>query len=133
MNSIHGVFKALQKEGIVLTWGEDFASQQFFYTDYKGEKHRITRDAIEDASSAIDWARKLFQSYINHISPHKDTDEILKLADTRHEIAGRVKEINAELDILRGITKTPKGYNIDPARAKELMAELKKLTKGDEK
>lgn len=41
----------------------------------------------------------------------------------------RIKEINRELDIIRGRVATPKGYNVDPLRAKRLMAELKQLQK----
>jgi hypothetical protein len=43
--------------------------------------------------------------------------------------AKRIEEINAELDILRGVVPTPANYNFEPSRAKELMAELKRLLK----
>lgn len=39
----------------------------------------------------------------------------------------RVMEINKELDILRGVTPTPRGYVINIERTKELMKELKDL------
>lgn len=39
----------------------------------------------------------------------------------------RRKQINDELDIIRGVIPTPKGYTIDPRRAKALMVELKQL------
>lgn len=41
----------------------------------------------------------------------------------------RRDQINKELDIVRGVVPTPKGYKVDPLRAKALMAELKKLPK----
>ncbi len=43
--------------------------------------------------------------------------------------AKRIAEINKELDIIRGVVPTPKGYTINLSRAKELMAELKRLMK----
>lgn len=42
--------------------------------------------------------------------------------------AARKAEIEAELDIIRGRVPTPKGYTVDPLRAKKLMQELKQLT-----
>lgn len=39
----------------------------------------------------------------------------------------RIKKINQELDILRGVVPTPPGYSADPDRARELMTELRKL------
>lgn len=39
----------------------------------------------------------------------------------------RIRQINDELDILRGRRPTPKGYRVNALRAKELMAELKQL------
>lgn len=39
----------------------------------------------------------------------------------------RVAEINDELDIIRGVKPTPKGYRVDVRRTKQLMAELKEL------
>jgi hypothetical protein len=40
----------------------------------------------------------------------------------------RVKQINEELDILRGRVPTPPNYKVDPLRAKALMKELKQLS-----
>lgn len=40
----------------------------------------------------------------------------------------RRKEIETELDIIRGRVPTPKGYTINPLRVKKLMQELKQLT-----
>lgn len=42
--------------------------------------------------------------------------------------ARRKAEIEAELDIIRGRKPTPKGYVVDPLRAKKLMIELKQLS-----
>ena len=39
----------------------------------------------------------------------------------------RIKEIENELDIIRGVVPTPKGYKIDTASVKSLRAELKEL------
>lgn len=39
----------------------------------------------------------------------------------------RIKEIEAELDIIRGVVPTPKGYTIDKTRIRSLLAELKEL------
>lgn len=39
----------------------------------------------------------------------------------------RKRQIEQELDIIRGITPTPKGYKVDPGKVKALMAELKQL------
>lgn len=39
----------------------------------------------------------------------------------------RRAEIEAELDIIRGRVPTPKGYKVDPLRAKKLMQELNQL------
>lgn len=47
--------------------------------------------------------------------------------------ADRVKKINDELDILRGVVPTPKGYNYDVKRVRPLMRELNELMKKDEK
>jgi hypothetical protein len=41
----------------------------------------------------------------------------------------RIKEIDEELDIIRGVRPTPKGYKIDPRRVKVLMIERAKLQK----
>ena len=41
--------------------------------------------------------------------------------------ATRLRQINTELDIIRGRVPTPPGYKIDPRRIKQLMAELKQL------
>lgn len=43
--------------------------------------------------------------------------------------AKRIREINEELDIMRGIVPTPKGYTVDLGRAKILMKELRELMK----
>jgi hypothetical protein len=40
----------------------------------------------------------------------------------------RIKQINEELDIIRGRVPTPKNYTVNPLRAKALMAELKQLS-----
>lgn len=45
---------------------------------------------------------------------------------TRRE---RIKEINDELDIIRGVAPTPPGYKIAPQKIKELMAELAQIVK----
>jgi hypothetical protein len=39
----------------------------------------------------------------------------------------RRAEIERELDIIRGVSPTPKGYKVDPRKAKALMIELKEL------
>jgi hypothetical protein len=41
----------------------------------------------------------------------------------------RIAEIDKELDIIRGIIPTPKGYKIDPRKAKALMVERAELEK----
>ena len=56
-------------------------------------------------------------------------DTIKNEGSIRSDLVDRINKINAELDILRGRVPTPKGYKIDINRAKELMAELKELTK----
>lgn len=40
----------------------------------------------------------------------------------------RIKQINTELDIIRGRVPTPPNYRIDPLRVKALMKELNQLT-----
>jgi hypothetical protein len=39
----------------------------------------------------------------------------------------RKKEIEDELDIIRGVVPTPRGYKVNPLRIKQLMAELSQL------
>lgn len=41
----------------------------------------------------------------------------------------RIRQIEHELDIIRGIQPTPKGYIINPSKVKSLMAELRDLKK----
>lgn len=41
--------------------------------------------------------------------------------------ASRIQEIEDELDIIRGVKPTPKGYKVDPSKVKSLMTELKQL------
>lgn len=56
-----------------------------------------------------------------------------KLGDGTTDNQKRMIEINSELDILRGVVPTPKGYHVDINRAKELMTELKKLIEMEKK
>jgi hypothetical protein len=41
----------------------------------------------------------------------------------------RMAEINKELDIIRGVVPTPKGYKVDARKVKALMTELSELEK----
>lgn len=41
--------------------------------------------------------------------------------------AERIKQIDTELDIIRGVKPTPKGYKIDATKAKRLMTERRNL------
>jgi hypothetical protein len=52
-----------------------------------------------------------------------------KTAEPKKAVDPKVRrvEIERELDIIRGVSPTPKGYKVDPRKAKALMIELKEL------
>jgi hypothetical protein len=49
-------------------------------------------------------------------------------ANVATDPVARKKQINDELDIIRGVVPTPPRYKVDPLRAKALMTELKQLS-----
>jgi hypothetical protein len=88
--------------------------------------HTISRAELMAARDE----NEIFQRIIDLIAD-KQVDASRKYiqAAPGNEKVERIKEINNELDILRGRIATPKGYTINIARAKELMIELQELMK----
>ena len=82
---------------------------------------------------AIRTEREIMQYIIDFLSAEaiKDSKPYL-LEDSTDPKVKRIKEINDELDILRGRVATPRGYIVNPERVKSLISELKELLKGND-
>lgn len=103
---------------------DDFNTNSKILRLQDGTIYRIDGTTIAFMKSDLD----LFY-YLIDIMDKKQIDSAKTyLLDTDNKPSTkRIREINNELDIIRGIVPTPKGYKVDLKRAKELMVELKRL------
>lgn len=102
-------------------------------------------DYFNSNNQAFNNTRQAQQQHLNHLnnlyarqigkqlaSPDLALQRLLKtkpLPQLPANPVTRIAEIDAELDIIRGRVSTPKGYKIDPRKAKALMNERTELAK----
>jgi len=113
-------------------WWHDFATNSLKIRAGGGEIYTISAADIAFARDEYEVLQKIINLLAaKQIAASKEHvyETIKNEGSIRRDVIDRISEINAELDILRGRVPTPKGYNIDINRAKELMTELKELMK----
>lgn len=108
------------------------AQQDAAWTKYKQE--------LDNLLGINGRAKRAYQGTFNTNNPFANLNQMnealkqkraqtINKPKTTIDPAARRKEIERELDIIRGRIPTPKGYSVNPSRVKDLMLELKKLPK----
>ena len=103
---------------------EDFVNKSTHFRNSRGEELVITREDMILLSE-----HEIMQKLINHIAGEVTEQASRYIGDGTTAAQRRIIEINNELDIIRGVVPTPKGYIINVKKAKDLMEELKALMK----
>lgn len=103
---------------------EDYNTNTKVFRTADGSIYRVGYDVLAMLHNELEIFR-----YLVDLMGRKQIEEskLVLLESDNSTNAKRIREINKELDIIRGVVPTPKGYKIDLQRAKDLMSELKKL------
>lgn len=94
----------------------------------------LLRFARQNVASPYDNQDQQYSSAINQT--YRDLLDALQQLGAAQAVGvavdpgQRLVEIDRELDIVRGVVATPKGYKVDPRKAKALMAERARLQRG---
>lgn len=119
------ILRELQDQyGTIETW-HDISGKSIKVRLADGSVHTLYESHMMSARQSEEY----FVAWLLEILNKRELDQtetVLLEPDTTPSYK-RLKEINDELDIIRGRVPTPKGYKVDLGRTKALMAELKKL------
>lgn len=111
---------------------EDLFNQQRYHNQALDDRFRALKDAMDQHARAQSLGGN-FQGFLggipgaNAAAQIADLNAKLRTLPKRKSPAERIKEIEHELQIIKGQVPTPKGYTITPAKAKELIKELREL------
>ena len=108
----------LRETGGILRYQYQPWDMKYVLENERGERMELTNELMH----LDEW------HYIRKIIAFITKDVPLALEADTTANGKRLRKINDELDILRGVKPTPSGYKIDIGRVKILMTELKNLT-----
>lgn len=106
---------------------QDIGSKAIMFRNQKGEILEISYRSMTELSQ-----QEIMRLVINHIAGEVSEAAARYVGDGNTVNQRRIIQINNELDIIRGVVPTPKGYVIDIKKAKRLMEELKTLMEAGE-
>lgn len=114
-------------------WAKQAAQQEQFFNQNHWQANQQAYDPYQGFNAGQQNQQQHQQVHGEWY--HVNVDEYLRSMDMPSrpvatmpvDTETRKREINSELDIIRGRVPTPKGYTVNPGRVKDLMAELKQL------